>query len=83
MTTLTMGFPDTVFAALRDNPQHFAHELRLAAAAFWYGQGKISQEVAACVAGLDRTDFLMALARMGKDTFMVDFTDLDEEIARG
>jgi len=83
MTTLTMGFPETVFAAMRDNPRHFAQELRLAAAAFWYGQGKISQEIGACIAGLDRTDFLMALAKMGKDSFVVDFDDLDEELDRG
>jgi hypothetical protein len=83
MTTLTMEFPDKVFAAMRDDPQHFAKELRLAAAAMWYGQGKISQEIAARVAGLDRTDFLMALSRMPRDSFVVDFGDLDKELSRG
>jgi hypothetical protein len=32
---------------------------------------------------MDRTDFLLALARMGKDSFQVDFDDLDRELARG
>jgi len=32
---------------------------------------------------MDRTDFLLALARMGKDSFAVDFDDLDNELARG
>lgn len=57
--------------------------LRLTASAYWYRQGCISQECAAKIAGLDRTDFLLALARMGKDSFVVDFDDLDAELARG
>jgi predicted HTH domain antitoxin len=56
---------------------------RLPAAAVWYEQGKVSQELAARIAGLSRTDFLLALARMGKDSFQVDFGDLDRELARG
>jgi len=61
----------------------FQRELRLAAATQWYLQGRISQEWAARIAGMDRTDFLLALARMGKDSFLVDFDDLDRELARG
>lgn len=83
MTTLTMELPDKVFSAMRVGPDEFAKEMRLAAAATWYEQGKVSQEVAARIAGLNRTDFLLALARMGKDSFQVDFDDLDKELARG
>ncbi len=32
---------------------------------------------------MDRMDFLLALARMGKDSFVVDFEDLDNELSRG
>ncbi len=83
MTTLKMEFPDMVFAATRNDPEHFAKEMRLAAAVTWYEQGRISQEIAAWIAGLDRTDFLMALASMRKDSFSVDFDDLDTELSRG
>ena len=83
MTTLTMEFPDKVFAATRNDPTHFAKEMRLAAAAAWYEQGRISQEIAAWIAGLDRTDFLMSLSSMRKDSFAVDSEDLDKELARG
>jgi len=55
----------------------------LAAALQWYQQGRISQELAANIAGLDRTDFLLMLARLKKDSFQVDFEDLDHELARG
>jgi hypothetical protein len=35
------------------------------------------------VAGLDRTDFLLALAREGVDAFAVDVDDLKRELGRG
>ncbi|CAN5889866.1 hypothetical protein BH18ACI4_BH18ACI4_16420 [soil metagenome] len=41
--------------------------MRLEAAIHWYKRGDISQEKTAQVAGLDRTDFLLALAREGED----------------
>ncbi len=83
MPTLNIEMPDKVFAALRIGPDDFSREMRLAAAASWYEQGKVSQEVAAKIAGVSRTDFLLALAKMGKDSFHVDFEDLDRELARG
>ena len=83
MATLNVEVPDKIFAALRVGPDDFTREMRLAAAASWYEQGKVSQEVAAKIAGLARTDFLLALAKMGKDSFYIDFEDLDRELARG
>jgi predicted HTH domain antitoxin len=83
MTTLTLELPEEVFSALRRSPEEFGRELRLAAAIHWYQRGQISQEKAAQVAGLDRTDFLMALAREGVDAFVVDFNDLERELERG
>jgi predicted HTH domain antitoxin len=80
MSTLTLELPDDVFSALRRSPEEFARELRLAAAIHWYERGQISQEKAAGIAGLDRTDFLKALAREGADAFVVDFEDLDREL---
>ncbi|HPA46013.1 MAG TPA: UPF0175 family protein [bacterium] len=80
MITLTLDLPDDVFSALRRSPQEFGRELRLAAAIHWYQRGEISQEKAAGIAGLDRTDFLSALAREQVDVFAVDFRDLKREI---
>ena len=51
--------------------------------AYWYKRGEISQEKAAQIAGLDRTDFLLELAREGEDAFVVDFADLERELQRG
>ncbi len=82
MTTLTLELPENLLAALRCAPSEFSKEMRLAAAVTWYEQGKVSQEVAAQVAGLDRTGFLLALSRMGRNSFQVDADDLDRELAR-
>jgi predicted HTH domain antitoxin len=57
--------------------------LRLAAAIHWYQRGEISQEKAASIAGLDRTDFILALSREKVDVFNVDFDDLQRELERG
>lgn len=78
-----MKLDEGVLSALRRSPDEFANGMRLAAAIHWYKRGEISQEKAAQVAGLDRTDFLLALAREGEDAFVVDFADLDRELGRG
>jgi len=82
MTTVTLQLPDDVFAALRRSPDEFARALRLAAAIHWYERGDISQEKAAELAGLDRTDFLFALAREQENAFVVDLDDLKRELSR-
>lgn len=83
MTHVDVELPEAVLSVLHVTPDELGPELRLAAAAQWYQQGRISQEWAAKIAGCDRTDFLLALAKMGKDSFQVDFADLDKELARG
>ncbi len=82
MTTVSFDLPEDVFSALRRSPEEFIRELRLAAAIYWYERGEISQEKAACIAGLDRTDFLLALAREQADAFVVDMHDLQQELER-
>jgi predicted HTH domain antitoxin len=83
MATVSFDLPEDVFSALRRSPEEFVRELRLAAAIHWYERGEISQEKAARIAGLDRTDFLLALAREQADAFVVDLHDLQQELARG
>lgn len=80
---ITLELDEEVLSALRRSPDEFARELRLAAAIHWYKRGEVSQEKAAQVAGLDRTDFLLALAREGEDAFAVDLADLERELRRG
>jgi len=83
MVTVQVQLPEEAFSALRRSPDEMAGELRLAAAIHWYARGRISQERAAQVAGLDRTDFILALARGGVDAFPVDMTSLRRQLADG
>jgi len=83
MPTITLDMPEDVFSALRRSPEEFVRELRLAAAIHWYERGEVSQEKAAHIAGLDRTDFLLALSREKVDAFVVDLDDLKRELSRG
>jgi predicted HTH domain antitoxin len=83
MTEITLRLPDEAFAALRRSPEEFAREMRLAAAIHWYERGEVSQEKAAEIAGLDRTDFLRALALEQQNAFVVDIDDLKRELQRG
>jgi predicted HTH domain antitoxin len=83
MATVSLELLEEIFSALRRSPEEFAREMRLAAAIHWYTRGEISQEKAAQIAGLHRTDFLLALARERVDAFVVNFEDLKREIDRG
>lgn len=80
MTTIQLSLPKEIFASMRRSPDELGRELRLAAAIHWYSRGKISQERAAQLAGMDRTDFLMTLAREEVDAFVVDFDSLRKEL---
>jgi predicted HTH domain antitoxin len=83
MATVSLELPEEIFSALRRSPEEFVREMRLAAAIHWYARGEMSQEKAAQIAGLDRTDFLLALARERVDAFVVDIEDLKRELDRG
>ena len=83
MPKVTIDLPEEVFFARHSSPEEFFQSMRLAAAIYWYSRTEISQERAAQIAGLDRTDFLEALAREKVDVFVVDFDDLKRELERG
>ena len=72
MAAITLDIPEEALGGMRRSPEQFARDLRLAAAMFWYARAEISQEKAAQIARLDRTDFLLALSRQKIDIFQVD-----------
>ena len=73
MTRITLDLPEET---VQGSPQDFARDLRLAAAIYWYAKGHLSQERAAPVAGLDRTEFLHALSKERVEVFQSDAEDL-------
>ncbi|WP_233258437.1 UPF0175 family protein [[Phormidium] sp. ETS-05] len=70
MSSITIDVPPEIFSARRLPPEEFAQDMRLAAAIYWYQRGEVSQEKAALIAGLNRRDFIAALARDEVDVFM-------------
>jgi len=80
MPKVNVDLPTTVFSALRKEPKDFVNEMRLAAAVKWYEIGEISQEKAAEIAGLTRSEFLISLARFKIDFVQYDKNELNDEL---
>jgi len=82
MTTMTMSFPETVFSSTRWSPDEFVREMRIEAATQWYSQKRISQERAADIAGLTRSEFIDALALRRIPVVQTEFDEIMEEVRR-
>lgn len=81
MVSISIQLPETVFSALRKNPDEFVQEMRIAAAVKWYEVGQISQNKAAEVAGITRAEFINALFRYQVDFMQYTAEELAEEMA--
>ncbi len=57
---IEIELPREILAPIAERPEAFAKEMRVAAALFWYTQGRISAERAAEYAGLDPIGFIAA-----------------------
>jgi predicted HTH domain antitoxin len=68
-----------VFSALRQDPDHFVPELRLAAAVKWYELGIVSQSKAAEIAGISRSQFIAELARFKVTPFQCSLEEIAQE----
>jgi predicted HTH domain antitoxin len=64
MKTVEINLPDRAVAGLDCDPAELAAELRVAAAVKWYEIGRVSQEVAAELAGVSRAEFVSLLSTM-------------------
>jgi predicted HTH domain antitoxin len=66
---VSLELPRAALTALRQDADGFVREMRLAAAVKWYETQTLSQGKAAEVAGLSRSEFLVALSRYGVSAF--------------
>lgn len=81
--TVQIEVSDETLAAMRRDPEGYASELRLAAAAKLYEVGRVSQEVAAEIAGLSRSEFLGAVSQFQVSPFQDTRESLKDELSRG
>lgn len=80
MTTISIEIPETIFSALRKDPQEFTQELRLVAAIKWYELGQITQGQAAEIAGLNRAEFINILSRYQVSTFQYTPEEIEADL---
>jgi len=81
MKTVSFQVPETVFGALGREPDEFIQEMRIAAAVKWYELENISQDQAAEIAGITRSEFINVLSRYKVSVWQYKAGEIAEELA--
>lgn len=77
---VTFTINRNIFSAIRQDPENFIPELRLASAVKWYELGIVSQSKAFEIAGISRGDFIDELARFMVSPFQYAVADILKEV---
>jgi len=81
MPHVSLDIPDDLLLTLRKQPREFAQEVRLVAAIHYLREKRLSLGQAARLAGMNRLDFLDALAARGIPAFDLSAEDAAAELA--
>lgn len=76
MVTLSFELPRWAAEAIRADRKESVALIRLAAASMLYGEGRVSQEVAAKVSGLSRAEFMRSVGTFRLSPFQ--YEDVEE-----
>ena len=80
MPRVSLDIPDDLLLALREQPGEFVQEMRLVTAIHYLREKRLSLGQAARLAGMNRLDFLDALATRGVPVFDLSAEDAATEI---
>lgn len=78
---MTLDIPESMFSALREPPEDFVRDMKVAAAVKWFELGRISQSKAAEMANVSRAEFIRLLGDYDVSPFQVTVEELREEVA--
>lgn len=80
MGTLTINYPSEVLWALQQEPEEFEQEASFLLALKLYETGKLSTGLAAQLAGIPRSAFIVLLGRHGLSPFGQDPEELERDL---
>ncbi len=81
MDTQTIEYPTKILWALKQDPDEFEKEARLLLGLKYYENGKLSTGLAAQLAGVPRTTFILLLGQYGLSPFGETADELEADLA--